>query len=519
LPAAFRSFERNSVFALFLFNAKRIMKKLYSFVRLMDTRTLLSGISRIFKLSAVMILAGCAAVGPDYIAPDLSPPAAWHAGWKGGPEGGTAAAVSLAVWWDALGDPVLSGLMDRAVQGNLDLKKAEASLREARARRTISRSGFYPSVDASGSVSKSRGSEETGGGSERELYKAGFDAGWEIDFFGGVRRSMEAAEADLQASRESLRDVLVSLTAEVALNYVDVRAYQARIAAVEENLRIQENTLRLSEARYRSGLDDGLAVRQARYALESTRSGIPALCTSLEEAKSRLAVLLGLAPGTVHDVLKEIAPIPAFPRAIAVGVPADVLLRRPDVRKAERELAAQTARVGVATADLYPKITLGGSIGLESLTANRLLSSGSLFYSYGPGLSWPIFHAGSIRANIEVQSALEEQALRSYESTVLGALEEVENALVAFAGEQSRREALAGAVSEAREAVRLARIKYEAGLTDFVNLLDAERSLLSFRDQQVESEGAVVSDLVRLYKALGGGWRFPAREDENHNEN
>ncbi len=489
------------------------------FVQPMDKKTLLSRISRILKLSSVLILAGCATVGPDYNAPDLSPPAAWRAELSKGLETGTEDTVSLSAWWDSLGDSVLSGLMEQAVTGNLDLKKAEASLREARARRIMSRSGLFPSVDASGSVSRSRGSEETGSGSERELYRAGFDAGWEIDLFGGVRRSVEAANADLQASRESLRDVLVSLTAEVALNYVDVRAYQARIAAAEEILAVQETTRRLTETRYQSGLEDGLAVRQARYALESTRSTLPALRTALEEAKSRLAVLLGLAPGSLEKMLNAILPIPTVPRVIVLGVPADVLRRRPDVRKAERELAAQTARVGIATADLYPKITLAGSIGLESLTADRLLSSGSLFYNYGPSISWPIFHAGAIRANIEVQSALEEQALRAYESTVLGALEEVENALVAFAGEQSRRDALTGAVREAREAVRLARIKYEVGLTDFSNLLEAQRSLLSFRDQQLTSEGAVASDLIQLYKALGGGWKSSGGKGENRDEN
>ena len=275
---------------------------------------------------------------------------------------------------------------------------------------------------------------------------------------------------------------------------------------MEETIRLQEETLRLTEAKYRSGLDDGLAVEQARYSLESSRSGVPGLLASLEGAKYRLAVLLGLEPGALHEALKETAPIPEAPAAIAAGVPADVLRRRPDVRKAERELAAQTARVGVATADLYPKITLSGSIGFESLSSDRLLTSGSLFYSIGPSFSWAVFHAGSIRANIEAQSALREAALVQYKSAVLNALEETENALTAYGKERSRRESLDAAVRAAREAARLARARYEAGLDDFGNLLDAERSLLSFQDQLAESEGAVVSSLVRLYKVLGGGW-------------
>jgi len=462
--------------------------------------------SGIGGLAALIALEGCATVGPDYAAPELSLPAAWHAGAQSGLPPGSADESALAAWWDAFGDPVLSDLMSRAVKGNLDLKKAAASLREARARRAIERAGLFPAVDASGSATKSSGSEETGSGSERELYRAGFDAGWEIDLFGGVRRSVEAAGADLQASVESLRDVLVSLTAEVAMNYVDVRAYQARLTAVEETIRLQEETLRLTEAKYQSGLDDGLAVEQARYSLESSRAGLPALRASLEGAKYRLAVLLGLEPGALLEALKEDAPIPRVPSAVAAGVPADVLRRRPDVRKAERDLAAQTARVGVATADLYPKITLSGSIGFESLSSDRLLTSGSLFYSIGPSFSWAIFHAGSIRANIEAQSALQEAALVQYKSTVLNALEETENALTAYGKERSRRESLDAAVRAAREAARLARARYEAGLDDFGNLLDAERSLLSFQDQLAESEGAVVSSLVRLYKVLGGGW-------------
>jgi multidrug efflux system outer membrane protein len=252
-------------------------------------------------------------------------------------------------------------------------------------------------------------------------------------------------------------------------------------------------------------LSDELAVQQARYSLENTRSLIPALRTAVEEAMNRIAVLLGEQPGKVHPELEKREPIPVTPLNIAVGVPADLLRRRPDVRQAERELAAQTARIGVATADLYPKFTLNGSIGLESLSLSHL-SSGLLTAVGSPQITWAIFKGGAIRQNIEVQSALQEQYLIAYESAVLSALEEVENALVAYAEVQQRRQSLSEATDAAQKALDLAQHKYQAGLTDFNNVLDAQRSLLSFQEQLAETEGNVTSNLVRLYKALGGGW-------------
>jgi NodT family efflux transporter outer membrane factor (OMF) lipoprotein len=300
--------------------------------------------------------------------------------------------------------------------------------------------------------------------------------------------------------------VLVSLLAEVVLNYVEARTFQARLAFTEANLTAQKETYQLTLWRYQAGLSDELSVQQARYNLESTRSQIPTLRTGLEEAMNRIAVLIGEQPGKIHEEVKKQMPIPVTPLKVAVGVPADVLRRRPDVRRAERELAAQTARVGVATADLYPKFTLSGSIGLEALSLSNPSSTGTWGLSGGPKISWAIFKAGAIRQNIEVQSALQEQYLIAYEAAVLSALEEVENALVAYAEEQQRRESLSEATQAAQRAVDLAQHKFQAGLTDFSNVLDAQRSLLSLQDQLTQSEGAVISNLVRLYKALGGGW-------------
>jgi NodT family efflux transporter outer membrane factor (OMF) lipoprotein len=299
--------------------------------------------------------------------------------------------------------------------------------------------------------------------------------------------------------------VLVSLLAEAALNYVELRTFQSRLAAAEASLATQEASYELTLWRSQAGLDDELATYQARYNLENTRSQVPNLRSGLSEAMNRLAVLLGETPGSLHAELAEPRAIPLPPAEIAVGVPADALRRRPDVRRAERELAAQTARVGVATANLYPQLTLNGSVGLETTSLRDPLSARTWSISGGPRITLPLFDR-TIRPNIEVQSALQEQALIRYEAAVLTCLEEVENALVAYGQELQRRANLREAMEAAQSAATLAQHKYQAGLTDFSSVLDAERSLLSFQDQLRQSDGTVTSNVIRLYKALGGGW-------------
>jgi multidrug efflux system outer membrane protein len=475
--------------------------------------TYIGYLSHFSWLLMLLIVTGCATVGPDYVKPATPLSATWNSELKGGLIAEEMNPQTLAGWWTTLNDPKLSILMDRAVSGNLDLKKARSRIREARARRGIAKADLLPALDAAGSATWSHTSKDTGTGKSNELYTANFDAGWELDIFGGVRRSVEAAEADLQASEENMRDVLVSLLVEVALNYIDVRTSQVQISVAEANLEAQRETYQLTQWRYEAGLSDELAVQQARYSLENTRSLIPALRTALEEAMNRIAVLMGEQPGNVHAELEKGEPIPVTPLNVAVGMPADLLRRRPDVRQAERELAAQTARIGVATADLYPKFMLNGSIGLETLSLSNL-SSGTSTFSGGPGISWAIFRGGAIRQNIEVQSALQEQSLIAYEASILTALEEVENALVAYVEVQHRRQSLSEATQAAQKAVELAQHKYQGGLTDFNNVLDAQRSLLSFQEQLAQSEGNVASNLVRLYKALGGGWKsiYPYEE-------
>jgi NodT family efflux transporter outer membrane factor (OMF) lipoprotein len=477
-------------------------------MKLIQNNVSIGGLLRHLWMPISLILAGCAAVGPDYVKPDIAIPTAFNAQAQLKGESVEMDPRTLAEWWTTLNDTALSTLIDRAVVGNLDLKRAQARVREAHAQRGISNAGRYPTLDATASAQWSRMSEDNGSGKTTDSYTASIDASWELDIFGGVRRSVAAAEADLQASQEDLRDVLVSLLGEVALNYVDLRTLQARLSAAEANLEAQSETYKLAQWRYQAGLGDELAVQQSLYNLENTRSQIPTLRSWIEEAMNRIAVLLGEEPGKVHQELDKQTAIPMPSIELAFGVPADLLRRRPDVRRAERQLAAQTMRIGVATADLYPKLTLNGSIGLEAISSNKLTSSGIWTFNIGPRIEWAIFKGGAIRRNIEVQSALQEQALIQYEASVLGALEEVENAIVAYAQEQLRRQSLNEATVAARNAAELAQYKYQAGLTDFGAVLDAHRSLLSFQNQLAQSEGTQISNLVRMYKALGGGWAF-----------
>jgi len=455
---------------------------------------------------AIIALSGCVTVGPDYTPPQMNVPEQWSAELTDSVIPEAPDAKSMARWWSALNDPLLTRLMEEAIGENHDLRNAKARVREARARRNISRAGLFPSVDASGSFSKRRGSEDTGSGAETELYTTGFDAGWELDLFGGTRRAVEAAEADLEAGREDLRDVLVTLMSEVALNYVELRSARSRLLIAGANLAAQAETFSITQWRFMAGLTTELDVEQARYSLEQTRAQLPSLEVSAEQAESRIAVLLGKHPGSLKERLAGSSPIPSSPPDIAVGIPADVLRLRPDVRRAERRLAAQTARVGVAAADLYPKFRLSGSIGVEALTLDNLFLYTSRTFGISPGFSWNIFDASKIRQNIEVQNALQEQLLIQYEQAVLTALADVENALVAYTREQVRMHSLREASMAAQRASDLAQSQYASGLIDFQAVLIAQRASLSLQDQLASSEADVTSNLIRLYKALGGGW-------------
>ncbi len=451
-------------------------------------------------------LLGCAKVGPDYLRPDLKAPAAWQAPMAQSLTTGPVDQQTLAEWWTLLKDPLLSSYIHQAIAGNLDLDQARSRLLQARASRDISSAGLLPAVDASGSVTRSGTSSNSSSGNDITSHSLGFDAGWELDLFGGRRRAVEAAQAKMEASEEDLRDVLVSLLAEVALNYIDIRTYQARLQIARDNLAAQQEIFALTEARYQSGLTSELALQQARYLVSSTRAQIPDLQTGLANAANALAVLLGRPPGSLNDQLKENVPLPTLPLSVAVGIPADTLRSRPDIRKAERLLAAQTAQIGVAAAELYPTFKLSGSLGLDALSIGKLFNSGSGSYSFGPSFSWPVFDGGAIQGNIQLQTSLQQEALAGYKAAVLSALKEVEGALVAYAQEQQRYQALHDSVEAAEQASVLAEMQYEAGLINFTEVLDTRRSLFSFQDQATQSSAAMTGNLIRLYKALGGGW-------------
>lgn len=458
-------------------------------------------------------LGGCAAVGPDYSEPQLAVPAGWSAGT------GTDAmdAVLLARWWHGFGDPVLDRLVADALAANLDLAQARARLREARARRGVAGAALAPSVDASLSGSRSRSSGQSGSGSTRELYSAGFDASWELDVFGGLRRSVEAAQADLEASVESLSDTRVSLAAEVALNYIDLRTAEQRLAIAEESIASRGENHQIIRWRQQAGLVSELDLAQATTDLESTRAVLPPLRTAVIEAKNRLAVLLGRNPGELESLVHADRPIPLAAAEIVAAIPADTLRQRPDVRAAERRLAAQTARLGEAEAARYPSFRLSGSLGLEALELDALADRGANTHSLFGGITAPVFNAGRIAANIEIQDALVEQARLAYRAAVLAALEEVENALTAVANTDARRAKLAEAAAAARTTLAIAEYRYASGLADFLSVLDAQRTQLSLDEQLAGSTGELARAQIRLYKALGGGWStepLPAKEPQ-----
>jgi NodT family efflux transporter outer membrane factor (OMF) lipoprotein len=456
--------------------------------------------------AGLLVLSGCQSVGPDYRVPEARVPEAWHAGAAGGLEPG---APEVEGWWRAFGDPLLDELVLRAARQSLDLREAMARVREARALRAAAAGERWPDLDAQGSFESRGESDNTPLGSfvpDTEILTAGFDAAWELDLWGRVRRSVEAAGAELEASVEDARDVAVLVAAEVARGYVELRALQRRVALAAENVALQEQTLELVSGRYEAGLVSEGDLTQARVNLETTRARLPALETARTAAEHRLAVLIGEPPGALSAELRDARPIPVPPLAVAVGVPADLLRRRPDVRRAERLLAAETARIGVAEAELYPELSLRGSLGLASDPASDLLESDSAFFGIGPTLRWNLFDGSRLRQGVVAQEARAEQALARWERTVLLALEEAENAMAGFAGEQARLRSLSEAVLQAGAAVELARTQYTEGLSDFQAVLVAERALADLEDELARSEATAATTFVALQKALGGGW-------------
>lgn len=416
-------------------------------------------------------------------------------------------AAMLARWWDVLDDRLLTELVERALRHNKDMDAALARVREARAVLGIADAALAPSVNLAGEARRSRRADNAGGAGERDWYRLGFDASWEIDLFGRLRSGASARRADLEAHVAGLQNVWASLAAEVALNYVDYRALRARIAVAERNVLRQEETLRLVASRRAAGLSDELAEQQARYGLESSRAGIPPLRAALEARSNALSILAGEVPGSLNGMLSDPAPVPCPKDASLAGIPAEALRQRPDIREAERRMVAQKARKKGAVAELAPRLRLSGSVGLESLSSGNLLSAGARGFSIGPLLlSWPLFDAGALRRNVKAQGAREEELLAVYEKTVLNAVAEVRNALSDYGQERQRRRSLEEGSLAARRALELAEDRYRQGLSDFGDVLAAQGALLSLEDGLESNAGSLTAALIRLYKALGGGW-------------
>ncbi len=461
----------------------------------------------LFLCCSMLLIVGCA-VGPNYRPPKVSVPESWGESQK---NAAFNHADPIVQWWKTFNDPVLDSLITRAVESNLDLRVAEARIREARFQSGVVSSELWPSVETSASYSRSRRSQGISiippkARLKRNLYQAGFDASWEIDLFGGKRRAIEAARADIDAAVENRRDVLVTLLAEVARNYIEVRGLQRRLEIVRNNVRVQQETIDITRARFEAGLSSELDAVQAEALLATTQSQIPTLESSTKQTIHRIGILLGQKPDALQAELTKGVPIPSAPAMVPVGLPSGLLRRRPDVRRAEWELAAATARIGVATADFFPKFSLTGDFGLQMEDLNVFSLTNSRYWSFGPTIRWPIFQAGRIRANVKVQNARQEQLLVSYEKAVLTSLEDVENALVAYTAEQVRCRNLTEAVNANRRAVELANELFSKGLVNFLNVLDAERSLCKSEEELVQNERTVSLNLVILYKALGGGW-------------
>lgn len=477
-----------------------------------------------------LLLAGCDAVGPDYAPPAMSVPPAYPAMAAGDAPLSLPVAQSadLSQWWKQFQDPELESLVQRALAQNLDLLTAASRVREARQQEIIAGAQGLPQVNATGNAAhlhsgsnileklgaggssggaSGGGAPASGGGTDISLYSAGFDATWELDIFGQVRRSVEAARAGTEAARWQMRDGEVSLTAEIAADYVALRAAQARLAILAAQEKSQRGTLDLVEARARTGFVTQLDVNQQRQLLASTIAQRPPLLAKTAARRHAIAVLLGEEPGALDAELAADAPVPPVPPRLPVGLPADLLRARPDIRMAERKLAEATAEVGVATADLYPKFDLLGAISFSSNRLGDLLSADNLGEIALGSITWPVFHGGQIHANITAKEEERQQAYLAWKQAVLGAIRDAEDALVRYAQEQQRTVALESAVATARDSTALSLQQYRTGLTTYASVLQAQGAQLTAEDDLSQSRAALTSDLVSLFKALGGGWR------------
>ncbi|MCP5462812.1 MAG: efflux transporter outer membrane subunit [bacterium] len=469
-------------------------------------------------------LSGCA-VGPNYVPPKMAVPDNWLNPGVESENDTTSLArekdntADLITWWTMLDDPVLERLIRKAGDDNLELREAYYRIIESRAQKNYALGAYFPRIDARGSYSRSRESANgtlyrTGLSPEdTDYYATSVDASWEIDLFGRIKRSIESADASLGASQEMYNDSMVSLFAEIASTYVTVRTLQERIKYAQENIESQNETLKLTQARFKAELVPELDVEQAKLNLANTESALSSLNKAEIQSLYRLAVLLGTVPSGLEKDLSEYAPIPDISTNIPHLLPVDIIRQRPDIRYAERNLAMQTARIGIAKADLYPKFTLNGSFGFEAVDRGDLLDVSSRAYSFTPRFDWNIFDGNRIRNNVKIEKARTEQYRLEYEQAVLNAIEEVEISLAFLAQEKIHFSTLKRATEASKKSVELVRTLYKSDLTDFQNVLDMQRTLFVAQDNLASSKGQIIQEWIRIYKAFGGGWSPEMRKD------
>ena len=464
-----------------------------------------------------IFLSGCTAVGPDYRAPDIKTHQEWFS-----------SEASMKVvdknedidtkWWEIFKDETLNEFIKEAVAHNLDIKIAEANIRTARALRETKKAGFYPSLDLGAKAAREVMSTNNGfpvnlslGGTKVNprttySYETGFDSSWEIDLFGGTRRSVEAANARLEATIEKRHDILLSVMAEVARNYAELRGVQLQISNIQQNIDLEKKTVSLILERHKAGDSNKFDLARSEAQLIATEAALPNLTADMRSNIYRLSVLTGQEPQALLNRLLKQSPLPILPDIVPVGLRSDILRRRPDIRQAERQLAAETADIGVAKSDLFPKFFLTGSAGLQSLSFGDLFQSTSGALSLGPSIQWPIFKGGEISARIKAKESSTDAAALNYEKAVLSALEDAETALVRYGQELETRKKLEIVVTTNQDVLNLAIQRYESGETDLLDLLDAERHLIKSKNDLALSETRTVTNLISLYKALGGGW-------------
>lgn len=481
-------------------------------------------IAKTLKACVVLVLTSGCAVGPDYVRPKTDTAEAWSESLDASL---STDPVQYGPWWTVFEDPALEQLIEIASRENLPMQIAAARILEARAVLGISRGLRFPQQQQlAGHAARVGLSENAPNAAIADQsfssYRFGFDAAWELDVWGRLRRGVEAADADYGRALAGYDDTLVTVTAETARAYILLRTFEARLSLARENVLIQQETLRIAEVRFENGAVTELDVTQSRALLRDTEALTPSLETGVRQTMNAISTLIGQPPGQLAELLQQPSSIPSAPAEVAIGVPLDLLRRRPDIRIAEYQAAAQSARIGIATSDLYPRFSLFGSIGFatsgdggmqsNNADAGDLFSSDSVRYTVGPAFSWPIFNFGRLRNNVRVQDARFVQAALNYQNTVLEAAREVEDALAAYLRDQTRVGYLTDSVGDARRSVELALVQYRQGSTTYQRVLDTQRFLVRQEDQLASTQGDVALNLIATYKALGGGWETAQSE-------